>query len=283
MYRSKDFRPSYGRLHEIRAFVPPGTPYVACTATATRHVFQEVVSSLEMSGCVRVSVSPNRPNIYYRALPRTEIDSDFGDLVRSLRNNLVQTPRVIVYCQSLNMCSDLYEHFLAELGSTSYYPAGSPHLSDYRLFGMYHSNTPQYNKDVILKSLSVHDGVVRVVFATVALGMGVNFQSVNAVIRYGAPSSVDDYFQESGRAGRSGEPATSTIFWKRSDCPVRKQPTTTRHSELIDVRRYLEGSSLCRRKWLLQYFDPSCAEPGGDPLLCCDVCAASAVECEKDR
>ena len=66
------------------------------------------------------------------------------------------------------------------LGGGSYYPAGSPHLSDYRLFGMYHSNTPQYNKDIILKSLTQPDGVVRIVFATVALGMGVNLCDVNS-------------------------------------------------------------------------------------------------------
>ena len=58
-----------------------------------------------------------------------------------------------------------------------------------------------------MKSLSKPDGVVRVVFATVALGMGVNMRDVNTIIHYGAPQSIEDYYQESGRGGRSGQQA----------------------------------------------------------------------------
>ena len=68
---------------------------------------------------------------------------------------------------------------------------------------MFHSDTPTHNKEVILKSMGKEDGVVRFVFATVALGMGVNFKGLNRTICYAAPTSVEDYFQESARAGRS--------------------------------------------------------------------------------
>jgi ATP-dependent DNA helicase RecQ len=61
---------------------------------------------------------------------------------------------------------------------------------------MFHANTPPYNKDVILKSLLVPDGVVRIVFATVALGMGIDLRDVNTVIHYGVPQSVEEYFQQ---------------------------------------------------------------------------------------
>ena len=70
----------------------------------------------------------------------------------------------------------MYAHFHYELGDDSYFPPGSDKVSDYRLFGRYHANTPEHNKEVIMKSLSKLDGVVRVVFATVALGMGVNMR-----------------------------------------------------------------------------------------------------------
>lgn len=219
---------------------------MACTATVTRNVYTEVISALEMSTCEKVSVSPDRPNIFYQVKPRTTVESDFSELISSLRINQVHTPRVIVYCQSLNMCSDLYAHFLLELGLASYHPNGAPQLSDFRLFGMFHACTPQHNKDIILESLSMQDGVVRVVFATVALGMGVNFFGVNHIIHYGSPRSLDDYFQESGRGGRSGDDALSTIYWRKPDCPVRKDPSTTHHHELISVRRYLENTAVCR-------------------------------------
>ncbi len=95
--------------------------------------------------------------------------------------------------------------------------------------------------DVILQSLLHPDGVMRVVFATIALGMGVNLRDVNAIVHYGAPQSLEDYFQESGRGGRSGEDAVSTIYWKPVDW---QQPTTTRDHELIAVRRYVENVSM---------------------------------------
>ena len=137
---------------------------------------------------------------------------------------------------------------------------------------MFHSSTPQHNKDVIMRSLAEPKGVVRVVFATVALGMGVNFSDINQIVHYGAPQSIDDYFQESGRCGRDGGNAKSVIFWKRSECPAKKEIKTTHDAELLAVRQYVENTAQCRCKWLLQYFDPKCAEPGVDPSYCCDVC-----------
>ncbi|KAL5497586.1 hypothetical protein EMCRGX_G014086 [Ephydatia muelleri] len=83
----------------------------------------------------------------------------------------------------------------------SYYPPGVEQVSDNRLFAMFHSCTDEHNKRVVMSSLSQADGVVRVVFATMALGMGVDFKSLDYVIHYGAPRSLEDYMQESGRAG----------------------------------------------------------------------------------
>lgn len=253
--------------------MPQGTPFMACTATVTKSVREEVITLLDMKGCEVVSTSPDRPNIYYGVKPRTDITSDMSSLLSSLKEHKNKTPRVLVYCPSLNICSDLYAFFHFELGSESYHPPGAEQTSDNRLFGMYHSNTPQYNKDVILKSMSEDGGVVRIVFATVALGMGVNLRGLNSIVHYGAPRSIDDYFQESGRGGRSGDNAQSIVYWTRADCPLRKEPKTVRDHEVNVVRRYLENVTLCRRQWLLDYFDPICAKPGLIPSRCCDVCA----------
>lgn len=242
LIRSKDFRPAYSRLAELRALVPGHTPFMACTATATKSDKAEVLDSLEMTGCTEVCASPDRPNIYYEVKSRSDIDTDFLPVLTTLKKDTIAAPRVIVYCRSLDICADLYAHFHYELGELSYYPPGAPKLSDNRLFGMFHANTPQYNKDVILQSLQLPNGVVRVVFAMVALGMGINLKDVNIIIHYGAPSSVEDYFQESGRGGRSGGDAVSTIYWKPVDCPVKKEPVTLRDRELIAVRRYLHSA-----------------------------------------
>ena len=118
------------------------------------------------------------------------------------------------------------------------------------------------------------------VFATMALGMGVSFIGLTTTVHYGAPRSLDDYFQESGRAGRRGEQSSSTIFWKPSDAPVKKDQSVPRNVEVAVVRRFLENTSDCRRHMLLTYFDPAVAKNLGrrDPILCCDNCKAS---CDK--
>ena len=116
-----------------------------------------------------------------------------------------------------------------------------------------------------------------VVFCTVALGMGVDLKGVNSIVHYGAPRSLEDYFQESGRGGRQrGDRGNSVVYWKPADCPVRKEPSTQREHEVIEVRNYLESTSECRRVILLAYFDPSLAKPGQDPSRCCDICRNTA-------
>ena len=186
MCRSGSFRPSYARLNEIRAFVPSGVPMVALTATVTKTVRDDVISKLEMCGCQLVSLSPNRDNIYYDVVRRSTIESDLEEIVESLRVQLSKADRVIVYCRSRNMCADLYEHFHNSLGDSSYYPSGAPHLSVNRLFGMFHAQIAEHIKEHILTSMSKPVGTVRVVFATVALGMGVNFAGLNLILHYGA-------------------------------------------------------------------------------------------------
>ena len=276
--RSQDFRPAYSRLAEIRALVPPATPFMACTATATQNIVKEVVSVLEMSNHVMVSLSPNRPNIKYEVKTRTTLETDFQDLLSTLREKLVSTPRVVVYCRTLIMCADLFDHFTYELGSSQYYPPGAPELSQNRIFGMFHASTPQHSKDIIIKSLLDPHGLVRVVFASVAMGMGIDLRGVNIIVHYGAPSSIEDYFQASGRGGRSGDSARSIVYWTPTDCPMRKEPSTLHHHEVNDMRHYLENVSVCRRKWLMDYFDPKSAKLGDDPMVCCDVCAQASMD-----
>lgn len=268
----------YGRLSELRALVPSGTPVIAVTATATKQMRNDICHKLEMSPYKFICASPDRPNLYYEVLTRSNMKEDLSTLVSELKLNKITAPRVIIYCRSLNICADLYCHFLECLGNNSYFPPGAEKISNNRLFGMYHANTPSHNKEVIMQSMQKADGVVRIVFATVALGMGVNFVGLNKIVHYGAPASIEDYFQESGRAGRSGDPAKSTVYWKPSDAPLRQDLSNPRNAEVATVRHYLENVKECRRKQLLRYFDPIIeVDKNRDPLLCCNVCANKTV------
>ena len=242
-----------------------------------------MVQLLDMKGCGVVCVSPDRPNIYFKVRRRTDIATDFQPLVDSLLAERNETTRVIVYCKSLNTVADLYAHFQYTLGNNSYHPHDAEHISDNRLFGMYHANTSSHNKDVIQKSMQHSDGVVRIVFATIALGMGVNMVGVNTTWHYGAPASLEDYLQESGRGGRNGEKAKSVVFWKPADAPLRRDQSIPSNVEIAAVRHYLEDTTECRRIQLLRHFDPDLARTHNsrDSMSCCDVCAQTVVNaCE---
>ena len=85
------------------------------------------------------------------------------------------------------------------------------------------------------------------------------------------------YIQESGRAGRSGVLAKSVVYWKPVNAPLKSDLSSPRDAEVAAVRKYLENYNVCRRHQLMNYFHPQFARslPPRDPLLCCDVCAAS--------
>ena len=74
---------------------------------------------------------------------------------------------------------------------------------------------------------------------------------MNTIMHFGAPRSSEDYFQESGRGGRSGCSARSVVFSKPRDCPVKSKPSTAHDHELIEVRQHLENKTECRRRVLL--------------------------------
>ena len=83
---------------------------------------------------------------------------------------------------------DLFSRFSYEMGKSQYYPPSAPEMSENRLFGMFHASTPQHSKDVSMGSLQ--DCHVRVVFASVAMGMGIDLHGVDAIIHYGTPISM---------------------------------------------------------------------------------------------
>ena len=81
---------------------------------------------------------------------------------------------------------------------------------------MFHASTPQHSKYVIMRSLQDCHCTVRVVFASV--GIGIDLHGIDTIIHYGASSSIEDYFQASGRRGQSGDSAYSTVYWTPKDC-----------------------------------------------------------------
>ena len=138
-----------------------------------------------------IGLSPNGSKIFYEVKDRTEIQAFVSEL--KLKRN--ETPRAIIYCRSFKMCSDLYAYFHLQLGQQSYFPDSGKPVSENRLFAMFHSLAQQRIKNIVLDGLAIPNGTVRIVLATMALGMGVNLKRVNRIIHYGSLSSLDNYFK----------------------------------------------------------------------------------------
>ena len=143
--------------------------------------------NFEKSEVVTVKLSPNRSNIVYVERRTTDLETDFSESLSTLKVKQKDTLRVVVYCRTFMIYADLFSRFSYEMGKSQYYPPSAPELSENCLFGMFHASTPQHNKDIIMESLQDCHGTVRVVFASVAMGMGIDLHGVDTIIHYGAP------------------------------------------------------------------------------------------------
>ena len=271
-YRSSDFRPCFSRIHELRALVQTNIPVMALTATVTSKMRKDIIQMLDMSGCHMVSALPNRANIFYQVRRQTTVEDDVADIVDDLQNKSVhaESSSTVVHSTCVHIFMPIF-YTLSGQAVTIHLV----HLKLVTIVSLVCTIQTQQNttKKIIMESLSKEDGIVRAVFATMALGMGVDFSGLNRIIHHGAPRTIDDYFQESDRAGRTGELSISTVFWS-PDAPLRKDTSDPHVAEAVAVRNYLENEQQCRLFQLLSYFDYSLVSnlPPHDPTTCCDVC-----------
>ncbi|XP_022794673.1 uncharacterized protein LOC111333389 isoform X2 [Stylophora pistillata] len=209
------FRKCFSRIGELRSLGPNGTPMLSLTATAKLETQTAVINALALRDDFElIYVSPYRANIYLtKLIVSTKIWKTFAWLIERLRDQKNALERTIIYCKSIKDCGQLFQLFKSELGDESYFPPGCEKESTNLLFGMFHHNTLAKQKERILNSLYEKDGVCRVVFATNALGMGVNFPNVRTVINYGPPREVEEFVQQIGRAGRDGQPALAVLLY----------------------------------------------------------------------
>ena len=117
---------------------------------------------------------------------------------------------------------------------------------DIRLFAMFHSQTTKENKSKILHELASETPFMRIVFATTALGMGVNARHVRRVIHITPPSTLENYFQEVGRAGRDGHLSEAVLYYNNSDIHAKTHVSD-------EMRQYCKTDT-CLRKEILSYF-----------------------------
>lgn len=132
-------------------------------------------------------------------------------IVQEVKEKGVTMSPVIIYCQTLKDVGRVFCYIKAELGEDCWVGRDSMHQAENMLTGMFHSKTLPQNKSRVLSSLS-GEGNFRVVVATTALGMGLNFPNISHVILYGVPEDMEAIVQEIGRAGRDGKQSHAVIY-----------------------------------------------------------------------
>ena len=252
-----DFRPDYLEINSIRNYFPDAV-MLALTATATEQVRKDIVKNLGMKKPGIFISSFNRENIFLEVQPKR---GALEQVIACIRKHSGESG--IIYCHSRKQTDELS----AKLDKAGYsvlpYHAG---LSD---------EVRAKNQELFIKD------EVQIIVATIAFGMGINKPNVRYVINYDLPKSIEEYYQEIGRAGRDGLPSSALLLYSPQD--IRKirwffEESSSPEKDEILLQGMIKyaTSRTCRRKVLLSYFGENFTPATSDDekSCCCDICSA---------
>lgn len=254
-----DFRPDYLSISNVRRHFPNAV-CLALTATATASVQQDIIKNLQLYNPTVFTASFNRKNIFLEVKPKKNAISQ---VIECIEKNKDESG--IIYCFSRKSVDEVTQKLQDEGYSVLNYHAG---LSD---------KQRTENQNLFIKDK------VRIIVATVAFGMGINKPNVRFVIHYDMAKSLEEYYQEIGRAGRDGLESHALLLYSPADIHKIRfffneaaDPEKSEH--LLQGMINYAKSRTCRRRALLSYFGEDFSDTTTEPDECCDICAAGPIE-----
>ena len=259
----------------MRSLINKDINILALTATASSETAKIIFERLSMVDVNIIGLAPERPNIKYCVVPMPTMTELCSTLALELIEHRANTPKTVVFCQTLLQCSEFNAKMKRKLGINLTEPPGAPCVIPFRMISLFTSASRAVIRAEVLKEFCREETNLRLIIATTAFGLGVDCRDITRVINWGVPNSLEELVQETGRADRNGSQSEAILYYGKGA-----------HQHICNqVKQYGENKTNCRRTLLFKNFLFSDLDKQSIVACkCCDLCTplCVCVDCSRN-